>query len=168
MQLDEFYGYKNLLMKELCSNEQVVKLVTGSQDAAVPNHGLPYTQVYPFEFVPETVGEGKTYICFDIDILSVPNKTYYIPVLYIWIFTHKSLLRMPDGSGCLLDRLSAEVNQMLNGSRRYGLGEFRLDNTSRFSPVTDYLGRELTYYGVDLNRPKGYNKFPTNRKEEQR
>lgn len=49
MNLEELFDYKNLLMKDLCSNERVVKLVTGNEDAAVPNHGLAYTQLWPFE-----------------------------------------------------------------------------------------------------------------------
>lgn len=155
MQLEEFYEYKNLLMKQLCSNEDIVKLVTCNDDADVPNHGLPYTQFFPYEFIPETVGDGKTFICFDVDVQRVPNKTTYLVVLYVWIFTHKSQLRLPDGGGCILDRLAVDVNKMLNGSRYYSLGEFSLDSVERFVPITDYLGRVLTFRGVELNRFKG-------------
>lgn len=169
MQLEEFYGYKNLLMKDLCENEAIVKIVTGNEDARVPNHDLPYTQIYPFEFVPETVGDGKTYICFDIDIVSVPNKTYLTPVIYVWVFTHKSLLRLPNGEGCLLDKLCIEVNQMINGSRFFGLGVTKLDSVRRFAPIKDYLGRCLTYYTLDWNRPKDKNwNGPANRPKYQR
>ena len=163
MQLEELYDYKNLMMKSFCSNEKIVKLVSGKDDASVPNHSLPYTQIYPFEFIPETVNEGKTFICFDADIVSVPNKTFYVPVLYVWVFTHKSRMRSQDG-GILLDNLSAAVNGLLNGSRYYGLGELRLDSVRRFTPITDYLGRTLTYYTKDFNRPTGRLDIPANRK----
>jgi len=163
MDLVEFYDYKNLLMKDLCCNENVVKLVTGNDAAPVPNHKLPYTQIFPYEYVDATVDEAKTYICFDVDIVSVPNKTYYIPVLYIWIFTHKSLLRMPNGT-LLLDRLSAEINLMLNGSRYFGLGELKLDSVNRFYPIHDYSGRALVYYARDWNRLTANKSIPSNRK----
>ena len=68
MQLDEFYDYKNLLMKTLCSNPEIVRLVTDSKEAPVPHYDLAYTQLFPFEFIPDTVGEGMTFICFDVDI----------------------------------------------------------------------------------------------------
>lgn len=166
MDLEELYDYKNLLMKQICSNETIVKLVTNNPDAKVPNHGLPYTQVYPYEFVPETVDEGRTYICFDLDIVNVSNKTYYEPVLYIWVFTHKSLLRSKGGrGGCLLDDLCLEINKMLNGSRYYGLGTLDLRNLRRFAPITDYLGRVLSYQALDFNRNNGGNpNIPANRK----
>lgn len=163
MELEEFYDYKNRLMAELCKNEEVVRLVTENKEASVPNHQLPYTQLFPYEFIPETVSEARTFICFDEDIVSVPSKTYYIPVLYIWICTHKSKLRMPEG-GVLLDKLSVEINKMLNGSRFYGLGQLKLSSVQRFEPITDYLGRVLVYSTVDFNRLSAGGRTPSNRK----
>lgn len=163
MDLVEFYDYKNLLMEDMCKNEQIVKLVTGNEDARVPNHELPYSQIFPFEYVPETVSEAKTFICFDVDIVEVPNKTFYIPVLYIWPFTHKSNLRLPQG-GLLLDKLTAEINSMLNGSRYFGLGELMLSSVGRFKPILDYSGRVLTYTARDWNRLTANKSIPSNRK----
>lgn len=164
MKLEELYDYKNLMMKKFCTDEDVVKIVTNNEDAAVPNHDLPYTQIYPFEYVPETVDEGKTFICFDVDIVSVPNKTFYLPVLYVWIFTHKSRFRMSNGGGLTLDRLAVAVNNLLNGSRYFGLGELKLDSIRRFEPITDFRGRTLTYYSKDFNRPGRNFDIPVNRK----
>lgn len=114
---------------------------------------------------PETTDNAETYICFDADIVSVPNKTIYLPVVYVWIFAHKSQLRAPEG-GCTLDKIAVAVNKMLNGSRWYGLGELKLDSVRRFTPIRDYLGRCLTYYAKDLNKRNGKPiSLPTNRKE---
>ena len=151
MELYELYDYKNLLMEDLCSNERIVKLVTGNDEAQVPNHGLPYTQIFPYEYVPETIDESKTFICYDVDVLSVPNKTFLIPVLYVWVFTHKSRMR-ENGGGVLIDDLSIEVSKMLNGNRNYGLGELDLDSVRRFTPIAGFLGRALTFYAKDFNR----------------
>ena len=163
MDLGELFDYKNKLMEDLCKNPEIVRLVTENKDATVPNHQLPYTQLYPFEFVPETVSEARTFICFDEDIVSVPNKTYYLPVVYVWIFTHKSKLHMPEG-GVLLDKLSIEVSKMLNGSRFYGLGQLKLESVGRFVPITDYLGRVMVFTAVDFNRLSAGGRTPSNRK----
>ena len=163
MILEELFDYKNLLMKELCGNTAIVQMLTGNDDAAVPNHGLPYTQVYPFEFVPETVDDAKTFVCFDVDIASVPNETFYVPVLYVWVFTHKSLLRMPKG-GLLLDSIAIELDKMLSGHRYYGMGKLKLDSVNRFVPIQDYQGRVLTYYAKDWYKP-GQKPTPANRKQ---
>ena len=163
MQLEEFFDYKNLLMADMCKNPNIVKLVTENDEAAVPNHQLPYTQLFPFEFIPDAVSEARTFICFDVDIVSVPNKTFYYPVLYIWPFTHKSKLHMTSG-GVLLDKLCTEVDKMLNGSRFYGLGQLKLSSVGRFEPTTDYLGRTLVYTTADFNKLGAGNRTPSNRK----
>lgn len=139
-------------MKIFCSNEEIVRLVSDSSYAPVPNYDLGYSQIYPFEFIPETVDEAQTFICFDVDIAEVQSKTYYTPVIYVWIFTHKSKLRLPGSKGLRLDNLAVEINKELNGSRYFGLGELKLHSVSRFSPIQDYQGRVLTFYAVDFNR----------------
>lgn len=163
MDLCELFEYKNYLAKELSSNAVIVQKVTGNKDAAVPNHKLIYAQIHPYEYLPDTVSDANTFICFDVDIADVPNKTFYVPVLYIWVFTHKSTLRDPDG-GLLLDNLCVEINKMLNGSRFYGLGELKLDSVGRFSPIDDYIGRTLVYTAVDFNR-SGQKPMPANRRD---
>lgn len=144
-------------MKDLCCNKNIVALITDDEESDVPNHTLPYSQIYPYEFIPETVDSGQTFICFDVDIAEVVNKTFYVPVLYIWAFTHKSKMRLPNG-GVRIDQLSAEIDKVLNGSRLYGLGELNLRSVGRFSPILDYQGRVLTYYAKDFNRSSS--KYP--------
>lgn len=164
MLLDEFFDYKNELMKALCCNDRVVHLVTDSEKAPVPNYDLAYRQIYPYEFVPETVDDGKTFICFDVDIAEVEDKTFYLPVVYVWIFTHKSKIRLSEG-GIRTDQLALEINKELNGSRYFGLGELDLYSVGRFSPITDYQGRVLTYSAKDFNRVSPSKRPPANRKQ---
>lgn len=161
MQLEEFFNYKNELMKTLCCNEAIVRLVTDSSSAPVPNYDIGYTQIFPYEFVPETVDDAKTFICFDVDVTQVLDKTFYVPALYVWVFTHKSKLRLPDGGGIRLDQLSVEIDKELNGSKNFGLGYLDLQSVVRFSPINDYLGRVLTYRAIDFNRPTRYKHPPT-------
>lgn len=163
VRLEEFFDYKNRLMKELCCNEEIIKLITDKDDSDVPNHNLAYSQIFPYEYIPETVDNGQTFICFDTDIAEVINKTFYIPVLYIWIFTHKSKTRLTEG-GIRVDKLSSKIDELLNGSRLYGLGELDLRNVGRFSPITDYQGRVLVYSTRDFNR-SGSRTPPPNRKK---
>ena len=163
MLLEEFFDYKNELMETLCRNKKIVHLITDSKKAPVPNYNLPYRQIYPYEFVPETVDDGDTFVCFDVDIADVEDKTFYLPVVYVWVFTHKSKLRL-DGGGVRTDQLAVEINKELNGSRYFGLGELDLYSVGRFSPITDYQGRVLTYYAKDFNRARPSKKPPANRK----
>lgn len=152
MILNELFNYKNKIMEDICTSKNIIRLLTDVVDPIVPNTELPYKQVFPFEFVPETVDGATTFICFDVDIADVYNKTFYEPALYVWIFTHKSKLRLPDGAGVRTDCISHEVDSILNGNRNYGLGELNLESVRRFSPIQDYQGRVLTYSCRDFNR----------------
>jgi hypothetical protein len=164
MQLQEFYDYKNQLMNDLLTNEAIVKLLNSnlSMDDA---GSLVYTQVFPYEYVPETVQDGKTFICCDVDIQGIENgKTFLAPILYVWVFAHRSSLRLPNG-GVITDALCNEICKTINGSRMYGLGELNLYACKRFAPMTDYQGKVLVFHAKDFSRqydPK--RELPANRK----
>lgn len=150
MHLDEFFKYKNKLMEDILTTPSIVDLISpGIKPEKI--HDLAYRQVFPYEFVPDTVEQGETFICFDVDIQKSVNKTYLLPTLYVWVFTHKSLLRLPEG-GVRTDRLCSEICKKINGSKEYGLGDLDLYSVKRFAPMTDYQGKCLTFYATDFNR----------------
>lgn len=163
MQLNDFFDYKNKLMEDLITNKSIVSLIKDGTD--VENAAsLIYTQVFPYEYVPETVQTGGTYICFDVDIQNVSNKTFLTPVLYVWVFAHRSNLRLPEG-GVRTDKLCSEICEAINGSRYYGLGELSLYSVKRFAPMTDYQGKLMTFYAKEFNRQfNGAKSTPANRK----
>lgn len=165
MNMNDFFDYKNKLMQDLCSNENIVKLVTGNEHPKVPNHDLAYTQIFPYGYVPSTENESRTFICFDTDVASVSNKTFYIPVIHIWVLAHDSKMRLPNGGGVIVDKLCSEIDRVLNGSWYYGLGHLDLATTECFKPIQDYMGRSITYYARDFNRPQMQRPIPNNRKK---
>lgn len=163
MQLQDFFDYKNQLMEDLLTREDIVKLINPDVDVKHAS-SLAYKQVFPYEYVPETVEEGKTYICFDVDVQIASNKTFLSPVIYIWVFTHKSLLRLPEG-GVRTDKLCSEICKAINGSRMYGLGELDIYSVKRFAPMTDYQGKFMVFHAEEFNRMYDPHKFtPANRK----
>ena len=166
MLLNEFFDYKSELIRTLCSSKDIVRLILDGKDSKVPNYDLAYKQIFPYEHIPDTVDEGKTFICFDVDITQVMDKTYYRPTLYIWAFTYKTKLQLPDG-GVRTDELAKAINKELNGSRSYGLGTLELQSINGFAPIKDYLGRQMVYTATDFNRPGVSKKPPVNRKSHQ-
>ena len=164
MQLDELFDYKSRLMQDLLTNKEIVKLLDDNEKGVPNPEELIYKQLFPYEYIPETVTQGQTFICCDVDIQKVMSKTFLAPYLYIWVFTHKSKIRLRDG-GVRTDKLCAKIAEELNGSRYYGLGELELSSAKRFYPIEDYLGRVLTFNATDFNRlsPSGKS-VPVNRK----
>lgn len=165
MQLEELFDYKNQLMKDLLTTESIVKLIDDKIDMSDAK-SLAYTQVFPCEYVPETVQDGKTYICFDVDVQRSVDKTYLLPTIYVWVFTHKSSLRLPNGGGVRTDAICSEICKRINGSMRYGLGELEFISCRRFAPMTDYQGKVMTFNAKDFKKVFNPNKdIPANRKE---
>lgn len=164
MQLSEFFDYKNKLMEDLLTNPEIVKLLDSSVELKNAKQ-LAYTHVFPYEYIPDTVEEAKTFICFDVDVQESINKTFLLPTLYIWVFSHKSKLRLLEG-GVQTDKLASEIAKAINGSRFYGLGELDLYSVKRFTPVTDYQGKVMTFHAKEFNRLSPNNKsVPSNRKK---
>jgi len=164
MQLSEFFDYKNKLMEDLLTNPEIVKLLDNSVELKNAKQ-LAYTHVFPYEYIPDTVEEAKTFICFDVDVQESINKTFLLPTLYIWVFSHKSKLRLLEG-GVQTDKLASEIAKAINGSRFYGLGELDLYSVKRFTPVTDYQGKVMTFHAKEFNRLSPNNKpVPSNRKK---
>lgn len=164
MLLDEFFNYKNQLMNDLISNDEIVRLMHDDYKTISDPASLIYTQIFPYEHLPETAEHGLTYICCDVDIRKSLNKTFLLPTLSIWVFTHYSKMRLPKG-GVRVDQLCAEIAEQINGSRYYGLGELTLYSVDRFSPMSDFQGKEMIFNTTDFNRttPTGQG-VPSNRK----
>lgn len=164
MYLQDFFDYKNKLMEDLLTNEEVVRLL----DADIEMEDAPrlaYKQVFPCEYVPETVHDGSTFICFDVDIQESYDKTFYSPVLYVWVFSHRSQLRLPEG-GVRTDRLCSEITKQIDGSREYGLGQLKLYCVKRFAPMTDYQGKCLTFKMKEFSKVYDGNRYiPSKRKD---
>lgn len=165
MQLADFYDYKNRLMEDILTTPSIVSLITDDPAFRTDPRLLTYSQVFPFEYIPETVEHSKTFVCFDVDVQKSLNKTFLSPTLYIWEFTHKSNLRLPNGDGVRTDRLAEEIAKAINGSRCYGLGELDLYSVKRFAPLADYNGKQMTFYLTEFNRPSPTRKsIPAQRK----
>lgn len=163
MYLEEFYDYKNKFVEDIVTNETIVNLLDGefTKDG---QKKLVYSQVFPYEFIPDTVEEATTFICCDVDIQEVIDKTYLVPVIYVWVFTHKSKLRLPTG-GVRTDKICSEIAKEINGSRFYGLGETNLSSVRRFAPMSDYQGKVMTFRTTEFNRLyKSDKPMPKNRK----
>lgn len=173
MQLEDFYDYKNQLMQDILTNEKIVNLISDVDEDGNPLYtlenarDLAYEYVFPYEFIAETLYDGRTFIMFDVDIRKSPSKTFYLPSLYVWVFAHRSRLRLPDGGGVRTDAICSEICKAINGSRQYGLGELNIHSVERFAPATDYNGKVMTFRMKEINKVHNPMKYtPTNRKND--
>lgn len=163
-QLADYFDYKNRLIKDLLTDDEIVHLINGDIPAG-EGRSLVYKQVFPYEYIPETTERGYTYVCCDVDIYAADNKTFLTPVLYVWVFAHKSQMRLPEG-GVRVDTLCNKICEKINGSRFYGLGSLELFGCKRFAQQTDHIGKVLIFHTSEVNKFRDPKRaIPTNRKE---
>lgn len=161
--LEEFYNYKNKFIEHILTDERIVKMLDPEGVYENPED-LIYRQVFPLEYVPETVEEGKTFICCEVDIDKPFDKTYLLATIFVWVFTHKSLVRLPEG-GVRVDEICSCIAEKLNGNYEYGLGTLDLNSVKRFAPMSDYQGKYMVFYATDFNQLNNPDKFiPAHRK----
>lgn len=171
MNLNELFDYKNQFFKDVLTNEKLVKLINETKTLETAEE-LSYTQLFPYEYIPETIEHGHTYICCDVDVVvssarvNKDMRLYYKLVLYVWVLVHKSKLRLPEG-GVRYDAICSEIADTINESLEYGYKGLQLTSAKRFTPLTDYQGKMLTFTAEDINwvyDPR--RKVPENRKRD--
>ena len=149
MYLEELSKYKIEIMKRLCLSKEIQSLILFSESE---NQGkeMMYKNIFPYAFIPDTVTDASTFICFDLEIQRVQNRTFKDINMLFWIFTHQSLMRTENG--IRTDIIANEVDKILNGNKNFGLGTSELKKVLRINPAKDYHGRTLIYKTVDFNR----------------
>ena len=149
MYLEELSKYKIEIMKRLCLSEKIQSLILLSKSQ---NSGreMMYKNIFPYAFVPDTVTNAGTFICFDLEVQRAKNRTFKDINILFWIFTHQSLIRTENG--IRTDILADEIDKILNGNKDLGLGSAELRKVLRINPAKDYHGRTLVYKTVDFNR----------------
>ena len=58
MQLQDFFDYKNKLMEDILTNDKIVHLINDKVSMKDAYDRLAYKQVFPYDYVPETVHPG--------------------------------------------------------------------------------------------------------------
>ena len=154
MLFEELTEYRALVMKTLCNDKEIVKLVTDQETSSIPDRSLMYTQIFPYAYTPDTTKEATTFVCFRLSVPEVMNKTYKRINLIFYIFTHQSLMRTQDG--LRPDLIGQAIERLFNGSLDVGLGRVRLEGMDDISPITDYHGIAIEYSGAEFNRPSVY------------
>ena len=71
--LDELFDYKNQLIDDLLTSKTVLRLLSDDCEENTRPEQLMYSQVFPYEYVPETVEHGQTFICCEVDMRDISN-----------------------------------------------------------------------------------------------
>lgn len=149
--LEEFTIYKQTLMKAICTSEPIVnllKLETDKQE--ITGRDLRYVRIFPYNYVPLIAEHAQTFVCFTVTAPSVRNDSITELVLTVYVFCHQDIMRTENGMRT--DLLISEIDKLLNGSTKYGLGRVSLKGCDVLQvPVRGYSGLYSMYKVKDFN-----------------
>lgn len=151
MYLEQLPDYRDEIMSGICQSDDIINLLRPENDPNMPIIDMQYKYIFPYDHMVNTTTEAGAYLCFDIDVPRVIDRTFVDLTIYIWIIVHERYMRMPDG--LRLDKLGIAIEQLMNGSKDYGLGTVELKSFTRLNPAEQFHGRALVYKTVDFNRP---------------
>ena len=150
--LQEVTVYKNRLMQAVCTNTAIQELLRVDGEDDMQGKDFVYERVFPYVHVPEVTEVGRAFICFDVIVPRVwSNITKQLEV-DVYIMAHQDIMRLPEGRGIRIDLIAMEIDKILNGSTKYGLGEVELTYFGNFIPIKGYYGHEIRYKVTDINR----------------
>ena len=157
MNMKQFREYRSLIMKKICDNQTIVDLLTNTENSRATPEDLIKTHVYPFEFIPGTTEEGKSYISMLFSVPMVDNgMTSLTCYLKIYIVTYYELAwANKDGvSGLRYDLIAEELDKTLNGLIDTGFRVNLMARKDGYQPMHNWHGTALTYEVQAWNRPK--------------
>lgn len=155
--MKQFREYRSLIMKKICDNQTIVDLLTNAENSRATPEDLIKTHVYPFEFIPGTTEEGKSYISMLFSVPMVDNgMTSLTCYLKIYIVTYSELAwANKDGvSGLRYDLIAEELDKTLNGLIDTGFRVNLMARKDGYQPMHNWHGTALTYEVQAWNRPK--------------
>ena len=149
--LEEFTAYKQTLMKAICTSSTITELLKIDSDPiGITGKDMRYKRIYPYNYVPLTIENAQTFICFTVTAPNVKDDLIAELRLTVYVFTHQDLMRTDNG--IRTDLLVSEIDKLLNGSTKYGLGKVSLKMCDILQvPCQGYTGLFSVYSVKDFN-----------------
>lgn len=148
--LRELNYFRKKINQKLCSDQELVNLVTG-KESKVPDQSLLYKNIYPYAYTPDTVKDTDTFICHRIYIPRVNNKTLKNVKIVFYVFVHQDNIRTHDG--LRYDLIAERIESLFNGAMDLGVGRIELNEINDISPAPKFHGIALEYGVNEFNRP---------------
>ena len=151
--LEEFTSYKQTLMQAICTSDSIVRLLKLETDPEdITGRDMRYDRIFPYNYVPLVTQNAKTFVCFIVTAPSVRDGIVSDLQLTVFVFTHQDIMR--TDRGMRTDLLVSEIDKLLNGSTKYGLGKVKLKACDVLQvPVRGYSGLYSVYTVKDFNAP---------------
>lgn len=144
--------WKNIAIEKFLANEKIIKVLDVTEEEM--EEGLVYLRIFPHLYIPDVTETTSSFINIEVRKPSISDNGKWIyPELIIDIIVHqnKMKLEMAGISATRADRMSELIEQELNGSVDFGVGELVLISDEPGSVNDKFRFRRLTFVAEEFN-----------------
>lgn len=157
----EVIEYRKKIMDKLCRDEEILKLL-GALDEEHPEDILPYSKIYPHEYIPETIKETERLICFDVSATNDPkNNTLKDLTIYFFISCHQDVVPYFENNRSFLwyDKVVCALEEIFTEKQGiFGVGKIEFLSNKPYYPQQKFKGRQLQFHVFDFYNGRKYGK----------
>lgn len=149
--LQEIRELRAGINQKLCSDRNIVDLITKSTGSEIPNRSLLYKNIFPYAYTPEKIDKTQSFICHRIYVPEVWNKTFKSVRVVFYVFVHQDNIRTSEGMR--YDLIAERIEELFNGILDFGVRRMELREVNDISPTDKFHGVALEYSVTEFNRP---------------
>lgn len=151
----EIGEFKLTLIRKLIGNNEIFKLLDPNGELEYPDD-LIYENIFPYNRMPDTEQEVKTYVTLQVNAVSLPKRndiTRNVAIV-VRVYTHAQLMRVPGNNSDRIDLLSAKIDEILNESNDFGIGYVQLESNTEHVLDSKHFFREMVFTTDSLNNKR--------------
>ena len=152
---DDIQAYKNNLLMQIVSNENIEKAIDSKSPKYVPGQGdtLIGENVLPMLRIPDIQKDTETMICVEVDIISeAKNRAFHRWRITIWVMSHRDHIMWREKGCSRIDYISDELRRLLQNDLGYGFGILNLTSNKVIQVNPKYTYRALEFMTFDLKQ----------------
>ncbi len=146
--------YKNEIMKTLCSDADIVRLIPGHEESPTPDRSLIYTHFFPFDNIDQCITTAGQYLCFEVDIGRVDSEKVLELLISFWVVSSTEPNIVKATGGIRNDILLYHIYKALKKNENLGIGRISyIPNhpISSFVPEKTWAGRAMALVASDFH-----------------
>lgn len=146
---------KNIIIKELVNDEEFLKALNPPKE--VDDDEILGTYLFDYHQNPLTIKDAQTFVTIQVHIPEsrYPDKTFYKPILEVWIYSHYTKMKVDNVPKIKCNRndyISQILDRLINGRTDLGIGKAVLKSNIEGTFQADYLYRVMTFELTDINQ----------------
>lgn len=154
--------YKSTVITQICGSQPVLALLADEPSLDIDSdraYRVTDECIFDFNYIDRTVERSDAFIMVETDMVEATSGTMNAWELYVQIVCHKGYVGMDAKKfkgirGNRLDNLICQVDQLLNGTRLFGIGRLELQECSVAVVPDSFASKMLTYRIEDFRRER--------------